>query len=123
MTTSDEARLTWQHGRSPALRRRRWIAALGAIGLVERAVGALGALGLTRRDARRARFTLGLPVASLGAVHDAVTIVLASAADLPTSRRRPIWRILLGASVLVGLLEGRPTRLAMVPLVLPELRE
>ncbi|HEX9103531.1 MAG TPA: vitamin K epoxide reductase family protein, partial [Polyangia bacterium] len=93
--------------------RRRWIARLAALGLVDAAAMSLLQTGSIRRlpdlplrgfDSQRvvsspAAYVLGVPDATLGAAQYAGTLVLASLVDTPRLRRRGWWPLLLGAVV------------------------
>lgn len=103
-------------GGDRSLRRRRWLTALGALGLVDAAMMALYQLGVVRRlpdlplphfDSNavvgsRAAYVLGTPDATLGALQLAATLALAGAGGTRKSGRSPWLGVALGASTIGG---------------------
>ena len=118
MRLDAELQQAWQKDRSRSLERRRWIARLCALGLVDSAAMAMKQMGVVKHlpdlplesfdsdgvVGSRAAYALGLPDAPLGALSYALTLALAGIADTATHRRSPWWGVLLGAVVAGGAL-------------------
>lgn len=104
------------HERSPSLRRRRGIALLSVVGLVDFAVISLYQTGVIRRlpdlpgrifdsnqvNASRKAYALGVPDGATGALLYATTLALAAAGGTRETGRSPLLSLLLGGVIGVG---------------------
>ncbi len=100
------------HAASPSLKRRRRLTWLGALGLVDAAIMSLYQMGAVRHlpdppgfdsdhvVGSRAAYFFGAPDAPLNALSLSATLILAGAGGSRASGRRPMFDVLLGASVL-----------------------
>lgn len=109
-------RKAWRSGHSPSLKRRRRIAGLAAVGLVDSAVISLYQLGAIRRlpdlplpgfDSNRvsgskAAYALRMPDGPLGALFYASTLVLLAFRGDRKTGRKPWASLALGGAVLSG---------------------
>lgn len=112
----DAIRNELRHGESDALRRRRGIVILAAVGAIDFAIISLYQLGAIRHlpdppgrifdsdkvNASRKAYALGVPDGPVGLVLYGLTIVLAGAGGGERSGRRPIFDLLLGGAVAAG---------------------
>lgn len=103
-------------GHSPSLRRRRRIAALAALGLVDFAVISLYQIGAIRRlpdlpgrlvdsnqvNAAVEAYRMGAPDGPIAALLHAAEMVLASAGGSRRTGRHPAWDLLLAGAVAGG---------------------
>ena len=101
---------------SPSLRRRRWIAALSAVGVVDFAVISLYQLGVIRHlpdppgrlfdsdkvNGSRKAYATGVPDGTLGLALYALTLVLTGAGGTSRTGRPAILDLALGGAVLAG---------------------
>ena len=99
-----------------SLRRRRWLTALAAAGLVDAGIMALYQMGVIRRlpdpplphfdsgavIGSRAAYALGAPDATLNVLQLAATMVLAGAGGTRASGRSPWHGLILGLTTLGG---------------------
>ena len=101
-------------GRSAELRRKRRIVALSALGLLDFTAISLYQSGIIRRlpdlpfkifntnevNASQKAYATGIPDGTLGALLYALSMALATAGGSRRSGRKPVWDVLLGATVM-----------------------
>ena len=112
----DAIRRELRDGRSPSLRRRRWIGTLAALGLADFAIISLYQIGVIRHlpdvpgkvfdsdkvNASHKAYAMGLPDGTTGAALYALILMLASAGGSRRTGRHPIFELVLGGAVVAG---------------------